>query len=80
MTKYCIVVLPSRFCCCYRFVKAIAHSTVDGSIVAWFTDNFDEALIADTEIEAWFVHHELEVRYPHKDFAVIDVKVCDEDE
>lgn len=74
MTKYCIAVLPSRFCAAYKFVHATAYSQVDGSIMAWFTTNPDEALIIDGESEVRCLLHELRVRYPFTDFAVWDIK------
>lgn len=74
MTRYCITVLPSRFCVAYKFVHAIAHSQVDGSIMAWFTTNPDEALIIESENEVRCLLHELQVRYQFTDFAVWDIK------
>ena len=74
MTRYCIAVLPSRFCVAYKFVHATAYSQVDDSIMAWFTTNPDEALIIESENEARCLLHELQVRYPLKDFTVCDIK------
>lgn len=74
MTRYCIVVLPSRFCCAYRFAHATAHSPVDGSIMGWFTARIDEALIIDGENEVRCLLHGLQIRYPLKDFTVCGIK------
>lgn len=74
MSRYCIAVLPSRFCVAYKFVHATAYSQVDGSIMAWFTVNPDEALIIDGENEVRCLLYELQVRYPLKDFTVCDIK------
>lgn len=74
MTKYCIAVMPSRFCVAYKFVHATAYSQVDGSIMAWFTTNPDEALIIEGENEARCLLHELRVRYPLTEFTVWDIK------
>lgn len=74
MTRYCIAVLPSRFCVAYKFVHATAYSQVDDSIMAWFTTNPDEVLIIESENEARCLLHELQVRYPLKDFTVCDIK------
>lgn len=74
MTKYCIAVLPSRFCVAYKFVHATAYSQIDDSIMAWFTTNPDEALIIDSESEVRRLLHDLQVRYPFTDFTVWDIK------
>lgn len=74
MSRHCIAVLPSRFCVAYKFVHATAYSQVDGSIMAWFTINPDEALIIDGENEVRCLPHELQVRYPLVDFAVWDIE------
>lgn len=74
MSRYCIAVLPSRFCVAYKFVHATAYSQVDDTIMAWFTTNPDRALIIDSESEAWCLLHELQVRYPLKDFMVYGIK------
>ena len=74
MSRHCIAVLPSRFCAAYKFVHATAYSQVDGSIMAWFTVNPDEALIIDGENEVRCLLHELQVRYPLGDFAVWDIE------
>ena len=74
MTKYCIAVPPSRFCAAYKFVHATAYSQVDGSIMAWFTTNPDEALIIDSESEARRLLHKLQVRYPLTDFMAWTLK------
>lgn len=79
MTRYCIAVLPSTFRRRYKFVKAIAYSQVDDGIEAFFTFNRDEALTVGTESRAWYFCHGLQVRYPFKNFAVIEAKV-DQDE
>ena len=71
MSRHCIAVLPSRFCVAYKFVHATAYSQVDGSIMAWFTTNPDEALIIGGENE---VRCLLQVRYPLRDFAVWDIE------
>lgn len=42
--------------------------------MAWFTTNPDEALIIESENEARCLLHELQVRYPLKDFTVCDIK------
>lgn len=74
MTRYCIAVMPSRFCVAYRFVHATAYSQVDDSIVAWLTDKLDEALIIDSENDARCLLYELQIRYPLKDFTVCCIK------
>ena len=74
MSRHCIVVLPSRFCVAYKFVHATAYSQVDDSIMAWFTTNPDEALIIGGENEVRCLLHELQVRYPLRDFAVWDIE------
>lgn len=74
MSRHCIVVLPSRFCVAYKFVHATAYSQVDGSIMAWFTSNPNEALIIDGENEVRCLLHELRVRYPDTDFMVWDIE------
>lgn len=42
--------------------------------MAWFTTNPDEALIIDGESEARCLLHELQIRYPLKDFTVWRIK------
>jgi hypothetical protein len=42
--------------------------------MAWFTANPDEALIIDSENEVRRLLHELQVRYPFRDFAVWDIE------
>lgn len=74
MTKYCIAVLPSRFCVAYKFVHATAYSQVDDSIMAWFTTNPDEAMIIDSESEARCLLYELQVRYPLTTFMAWALK------
>ena len=74
MSKYCIALPSSRFCTAYRFVHATAYSQVDDSIMCWFTTRLDEALVIDSENEAWCLRHELQVRYPLKDFTVCRIK------
>lgn len=73
MSKYCIALLPSRFCTAYKFVHATAYSQVDDSIMCWLTTRLDEALVIDSESEAWCLLHELQVRYPFKDFTIVEV-------
>ena len=74
MSRHCIAVLPSRFCVAYKFVHATAYSQVDGSIMAWFNANPNEALIIDGENEVRCLLHELRVRYPLRDFTVWDIE------
>lgn len=42
--------------------------------MAWFTTSIDEALIIDGENEARCLLHELQIRYPLKDFTVCGIK------
>ena len=74
MSKYCIVALPSCFCKAYKFVHATAYSQVDDSIMCWLATYIDEALVIDSENEARRLLHELQVRYPLKDFTVCGIK------
>ena len=74
MGRHCIAVPPSRFRAAYKFVHATAYSQVDDSIMAWFTADPDEALVIDGENEVRCLLHELQARYPLRDFAVWDIE------